>query len=58
MHVHLLNLGFVKGPDGTYLNQETGLKIKIVDNQIVIMTKQGEKIISVKDLEDLVGGNL
>jgi hypothetical protein len=24
----------------------------------VIMTKQGEKVVSIKDLEDLVGGNL
>jgi hypothetical protein len=58
MHVQLLNLGFVKGPDGTYINQEIGLKIKIVDNQIVIMTKQGEKIVSPKDLEEIIGGNL
>lgn len=58
MHVHLLNLGFVKGPDGTYQNQEIGYKIKIVDNQIMIMTKQGEKVVSIKDLEDLIGGSL
>lgn len=58
MHVQLLNLGFVKGPDGTYINQEIGLKIKIVDNQIVIMTKQGEKIVTPRDLEEIIGGTL
>jgi len=58
MHVQLLNLGFVKGPDGTYTNHEIGLNIKIVDNQIVIMTKQGEKIVTPKDLEEIIGGTL
>jgi hypothetical protein len=58
MHVQLLNLGFVKGPDGTNINQEIGLKIKIVDNQIVIMTHQGEKIVTPRDLEEVIGGKL
>jgi len=58
MHVQLLNLGFVKGPDGTYTNHEIGLKLKIVDNQIVIMTHQGEKIVTPRDLEEVIGGKL
>lgn len=59
MKVDLLNMGFVPKPDGVYVNHETGTKIKIVDNQITIMTKDGVRIISMKDLEHIMmGGQL
>jgi hypothetical protein len=52
MHTELLNMGFVKEPDGIYINRELSIKIKIIDNKITIVTKTGEvKIIAIKDLE-------
>lgn len=52
MHTELLNMGFVKEPDGIYINRELSIKVKIIDNKITIVTKTGEvKIIAIKDLE-------
>jgi hypothetical protein len=52
MHTELLNMGFVKEPDGVYINRELSIKVKIIDNKITIVTKTGEvKIIAIKDLE-------
>ena len=52
MHTDLLNMGFVKEPDGIYINRELSIKVKIIDNKITIVTKTGEvKIIAIKDLE-------
>jgi hypothetical protein len=59
MHTDLLNMGFVKEPDGTYINREIGLRVKIIDNKITIVTKTGEvKVVSVKDLEEIMGDYL
>ena len=52
MHTELLNMGFVKEPDGIYINRELSIKVKIIDSKITIVTKTGEvKIIAIKDLE-------
>ena len=52
MHTELLNMGFVKEPDGIYINRELSIKVKIIDNKITIVTKTGEvKVIAIKDLE-------
>ena len=52
MHTDLLNMGFVKEPDGIYINRELSIKVKIIDNKITIVTKTGEvKVIAIKDLE-------
>jgi hypothetical protein len=59
MKVQLLNMGFVPRPDGVYVNLELGMKIKIVDSEIWIETKDGPKIVTIKDLENLMmGGQL
>jgi hypothetical protein len=45
-------MGFVKEPDGIYINRELSIKVKIIDNKITIVTKTGEvKVIAIKDLE-------
>lgn len=52
MHTDLLNMGFVKEPDGIYINRELNIKVKIIDSKITIVTKTGEvKVIAIKDLE-------
>ena len=59
MKVYLLNMGFVPKPEGVYINLELGIKVKIVDNEIWIETKDGPKIVTIKDLENLMmGGQL
>jgi hypothetical protein len=59
MHTELLNMGFVKEPDGIYINRELSIKIKIIDNKITIVTKTGEvKIIAIKDLESIMADYL
>jgi len=59
MHTELLNMGFVKEPDGIYINRELSIKVKIVDSKITIVTKTGEvKIIAIKDLESIMADYL
>lgn len=59
MKVQLLNMGFVPRPDGVYINLELGIKVKTVDSEIWIDTKDGPKIVTIKDLENLMmGGQL
>lgn len=60
MKITLLNMGFIKGPDGTYLNQELGIRVKIVDTEkLEIKTTTGIRIISINDLETIMmGGNI
>jgi hypothetical protein len=59
MKVDLLNMGFVPKPGGVYVNLELGLKVKIVDNQIMTETPEGPKVITIKDLENIMlGGRL
>jgi hypothetical protein len=59
MKVDLLNMGFVPRPEGIYINLELGIKVKIVDTQIWIETKDGPKVVTIKDLENvMLGGQL
>jgi hypothetical protein len=60
MKITLLNMGFIKDPDGTYVNQELGVRVKIVDtDKLEIKTTTGLRIISISDLETIMmGGNI
>jgi hypothetical protein len=60
MKLELLNMGFIKDPDGSYRNLELGIKVKIVDiDKLEINTNTGIRIVSIKDLEKIMmGGNL
>ena len=60
MKLTLLNMGFIKDPDGSYRNLELGITVKIVDtDKLEINTTTGLRIISIKDLETIMmGGNL
>ena len=58
MKTELLNMGFVPKPGGVYVNLELGIKVKIVDTQIMIETKEGTKVVTVKDLENIMLGGL
>ena len=59
MKVDLLNMGFVPRPEGIYINLELGIKVKIVDTQIWIETIEGPKVVTIKDLENIMlGGHL
>lgn len=53
-------MGFIKDPDGTYVNQELGVRVKIVDtDKLEIKTTTGLRIISISDLETIMmGGNI
>ena len=43
MHVQLLNIGFMKRADGTYINQELGLVVE-VDNEHVLVNTASVRI--------------
>jgi len=60
MKIKLLNMGFVKDPSGAYVNQELGIKVKIVDtDKLEIKTSTGIRHISINDLETIMmGGNI
>jgi len=60
MNIQLLNMGFIKQPNGSYINLELGYTVKIVDtDKLEILTKDGLRIISVTDLENImIGGGL
>jgi hypothetical protein len=53
-------MGFIKQPNGSYINLELGYTVKIVDtDKLEILTKDGLRIISVTDLENImIGGGL
>jgi hypothetical protein len=55
MHTQLLNIGFVKLPDGTYYNNELGMKVIIVDSEhIEVDTPMGKQQATIKELEDAI----
>lgn len=58
MHIQLLNIGFLRNPDGTYYNNELGVRVRIVDEtHIEVDTAQGKFKATIKELEDaIIGG--
>jgi hypothetical protein len=55
MHVYLLNLGFVKKPDGSYYNSEIGISVTIEDSRRVkVVTPSGPVLITIEELEDAI----
>jgi hypothetical protein len=55
MHVQLLNIGFMKRVDGTYINQELGLVVEVVDNEHVLVdTALGKQKVTLRELEDAI----
>lgn len=55
MHTYLLNLGFVKRPDGTYYNNELGICARILDDTFVeVDTPEGPVQANMKELEDAI----
>ena len=55
--IQLLNIGFIKDPDGTYYNNELGVRVRIVDKRIEVDTSQGKIKATIKELEDaIIGG--
>lgn len=55
MHVQLLNIGFMKRVDGTYINQELGLVVEVVDNEHVLVdTSLGKQEVTLRELEDAI----
>lgn len=58
MHIQLLNIGFIETPDGSYYNNELGVRVRIVDEtHIEVDTAQGKTKATIKELEDaIIGG--
>jgi hypothetical protein len=55
MHVLLLNLGFVKKPDGSYYNNELSLVVYIEnDKQVKVVTVSGFALATIEELEDAI----
>jgi hypothetical protein len=55
MHTQLLNIGFIKQPDGSYFNPEVGLRVTIVGpDTILVPTAKGDIQTTVADLEDAI----
>ena len=55
MHVMLLNLGFVKRPDGSYYNNELNLTVYIEnEKQVKVITLSGFALATIEELEDAI----
>ncbi len=55
MNTQLLNIGFTKQPDGSYLNNELGLMVTIADDEHVwVKTPSGIQKATIKELEDAI----
>ena len=56
MHTKLLNLGFIKMPDGSYLKKELNLRVTIsIDREhVVVPTEQGDTEATITELEDVI----
>lgn len=55
MHVMLLNLGFVKRPDGSYYNNELNLIVYIEnEKQVKVITLSGFALATIEELEDAI----
>lgn len=61
MHTWLLNIGFIKQPDGTYYNAEIAIKVTVLDDTHVLVDvpRRGEMTATLKELEAaIVSGGL
>jgi hypothetical protein len=58
MHTKLLNIGFVRLPDGSYANYEINLVVRVGDDDtIIINTPDGDISATLQELEDaIIGG--
>lgn len=55
MHTYLLNLGFIKRPDGTYYNNELGISLRVLDDTFVeVDTPAGPIKSNLPELEDAI----
>lgn len=55
MHTQLLNIGFIKQPDGSYFNNELGMMVTIADdNHIWVKSTSGIMKATIKELEDAI----
>jgi hypothetical protein len=55
MYVYLLNMGFVKRPDGSYYNNELGIAVTIKDDKhVVVDTPSGPTLATIEELEDAI----
>jgi hypothetical protein len=59
--IQLLNLGFVKMPDGTYMNYEFDVQVRVVDREHVeIVFETGPTKVTLAELEQAIlnGGDI
>lgn len=54
MHIELLNLGFTKQRDGTYLHGEHGIVVKILDKDIYVTIDGKDIKATMEELEKVV----
>ena len=55
MHIQLLNIGFIKKPDGTYVNYEFEFSVRILDAEYIeVQTKSGKTKATIEELEEAI----
>ncbi len=55
MHIRLLNIGFVKQPDGSYFNQEYGITLTLAGpTNLIVETPDGQRSMTLETLEDSI----
>jgi hypothetical protein len=57
MHIQLLNIGFIKRPDGSYINPEFEFSVRILDSEHVeVQTATGKMKSTIEELEEAILG--
>jgi hypothetical protein len=58
MHTRLLNIGFIKQPDGSYFNNELRIRVTVVGpTTIAVDLPSGPHTTSIADLEEAILGD-
>lgn len=59
VHTQLLNIGFTKREDGTYIHHELGVIVVIKEGEAYVRNEHGDTPVTIPQLEDaMVSGEL